>query len=83
MHQPSAGLGGTAADIRIQADMLTRTKREINELQAAHSGQSVEQIERDSDRDRWFTATEALDYGLVDVVLTDAASLPGGPAALG
>jgi len=84
MHQPSAGLGGTAADITIQADMLGRTKRQLNELQAQHSGQSVEQIERDSDRDRWFTATEALDYGLIDSVLTDAASLPAprltGPA---
>ena len=76
MHQPSAGLGGTAADITIQADMLAQTKRQLNELQAEHSGQSVEQIERDSDRDRWFTATEALDYGLIDSVLTDAGSLP-------
>jgi ATP-dependent Clp protease protease subunit len=79
MHQPSAGLGGTAADITIQADMLRRMKRQLNELQARHSGQPVEQIERDSDRDRWFTAAEALDYGLVDVVLTDTASLPAGP----
>jgi ATP-dependent Clp protease protease subunit len=83
MHQPSAGLGGTAADITIQADMLARLKRQINELQAAHSGQSVEQIERDSDRDRWFSPVEARDYGLIDsvltdAVLTDAASLPGG-----
>ena len=83
MHQPSAGLGGTAADITIQADMLGKTKRGLNELQARHSGQSVEQIERDSDRDRWFTAAEALDYGLVDAVLTDAASLPEGRAAFG
>jgi ATP-dependent Clp protease protease subunit len=78
MHQPSAGLGGTAADITIQADMLGRMKRQLNELQAAHSGQDVEQIERDSDRDRWFTADEALRYGLVDAVLPDAAALPGG-----
>jgi ATP-dependent Clp protease, protease subunit len=83
MHQPSAGLGGTAADITIQADMLARTKRQLNELQAAHSGQSVEQIERDSDRDRWFTPTEALDYGLVDSVLTDAMSLPVGRMPFG
>jgi ATP-dependent Clp protease, protease subunit len=78
MHQPSAGLGGTAADITIQADMLTRMKRQLNELQARHSGQSVEQIERDSDRDRWFTAAEARDYGLLDTVITDASVLPGG-----
>jgi ATP-dependent Clp protease protease subunit len=76
MHQPSAGLGGTAADIGIQADMLARTKRELNELQAEHSGQSVEQVERDSDRDRWFTAAEARVYGLIDAVITDAAALP-------
>jgi ATP-dependent Clp protease protease subunit len=76
MHQPSAGLGGTAADIGIQADMLARSKRQINELQAQHSGQSVEQVERDSDRDRWFTAAEARDYGLIDTVITDVASLP-------
>jgi ATP-dependent Clp protease protease subunit len=83
MHQPSAGLGGTAADITIQADMLAKTKRQLNELQAAHSGRSVEQIERDSDRDRWFTPAEALDYGLVDSVLTDATSLPVGRVPFG
>ena len=77
MHQPSAGLGGTAADITIQADLLGQTKRQLNELQARHSGQTVEQIERDSDRDRWFTAAEALDYGLVDHVIPDVSALPG------
>ena len=83
MHQPSAGLGGTAADITIQADMLTRMKRQLNELQAQHSGQSVEQIERDSDRDRWFTAAEARDYGLLDTVITDPSALPGGRVPFG
>jgi ATP-dependent Clp protease protease subunit len=83
MHQPSAGLGGTAADITIQADMLARMKRQLNELQARHSGQSAEQIERDSDRDRWFTAAEARDYGLVDVVITDASALPQGGVPFG
>jgi ATP-dependent Clp protease protease subunit len=77
MHQPSAGLGGTAADIAIQADMLGRLKRQVNELQAAHSGQDVEQIARDSERDRWFTPAEAQAYGLVDHVIPDAHSLPG------
>ncbi|MCW2507972.1 MAG: clpP [Modestobacter sp.] len=76
MHQPSAGLGGTAADITIQAEMLGRMKRQLNELQAHHSGQVVEQIERDSERDRWFTATEGVQYGLIDSVITDVASLP-------
>lgn len=70
MHQPSAGLGGTAADIEIQAEMLTRHKREMAELIAEHTGQPVERIEADSDRDRWFTAEEAKDYGFIDSVLT-------------
>ncbi|CCH85568.1 ATP-dependent Clp protease proteolytic subunit (Endopeptidase Clp) [Modestobacter italicus] len=83
MHQPSAGLGGTAADITIQADMLARTKRQLAELQAEHSGQSVEQVERDSDRDRWFTAAEARTYGLIDAVIADAAALPQAGSALG
>ena len=73
MHQPSAGVGGTAADIAIQADLFRRTKRELNELQSFHTGQSIDQIERDSDRDRWFTAQEALEYGFVDHVVSRAA----------
>jgi ATP-dependent Clp protease protease subunit len=76
MHQPSAGVGGTQSDITIQADMLRRLKRDINHLQAEHSGQRVEQIERDSDRDRWFTSEEAREYGLVDHVVASAAALP-------
>ncbi|WP_188985295.1 ClpP family protease [Saccharopolyspora thermophila] len=70
MHQPSAGIGGTASDTRIQAEMFSQTKRQIAELTAAQSGNSVETIMRDFDRDRWFTATEARDYGLVDSVIT-------------
>ncbi len=69
MHQPSAGVGGTQSDITIQADMLRRLKRDINRLQAEHSGQRIEQIERDSDRDRWFSAEEAREYGLIDHIL--------------
>jgi ATP-dependent Clp protease protease subunit len=76
VHQPSAGVGGTQSDITIQADMLRKLKQQINQLQAEHSGQSVEQIERDSDRDRWFTPEEARDYGLVDHVVASAAALP-------
>jgi ATP-dependent Clp protease protease subunit len=76
MHQVSAGVGGTQSDITIQADMLRRLKQDINQLQAEHSGQSVEQVERDSDRDRWFTPEEALEYGLVDHVVASAAALP-------
>jgi ATP-dependent Clp protease protease subunit len=73
MHQPSAGVGGTASDIAIQADLFRRTKSELNELQSFHTGQPVEQIEKDSDRDRWFTAQEALEYGFVDHVVSRAA----------
>jgi ATP-dependent Clp protease, protease subunit len=76
MHQPSAGVGGTQSDITIQADVLRRLKRDINHLQAEHSGQRVEQIERDSDRDRWFTPEEAREYGLVDHVVASVAALP-------
>ncbi|WP_448625290.1 ATP-dependent Clp protease proteolytic subunit [Geodermatophilus sp. URMC 64] len=79
MHQPSAGVGGTQSDIAIQAELFGRLKREVNELQALHSGQTVEQIERDSDRDRWFTAEEARAYGLVDHVVASAAALPAPP----
>nr|WP_098389027.1 ATP-dependent Clp protease proteolytic subunit [Corynebacterium renale] len=69
MHQPSAGVGGTAADIAIQAEQFSATKREMAELIAEHSGQPYEQIVKDSDRDRWFTAQQAKDYGLVDHVI--------------
>ena len=77
MHQPSAGVAGTAADIAIQADMLIKHKREMAELIAEQTGQSVERVIADSDRDRWFTAEEAREYGFVDHVLTRASSLPG------
>ncbi|MCK7636414.1 ATP-dependent Clp protease proteolytic subunit [Corynebacterium pygosceleis] len=72
MHQPSAGVGGTAADIAIQAEQFAYTKREMAELIAEHTGQTVEQITEDSDRDRWFTAEQARDYGFVDHVITAA-----------
>ena len=68
MHQPLAGLRGQATDIAIQAEQLAYTKRRMAELIAMHSGQTLEQIQADSERDRWFTAEEAKDYGLVDAV---------------
>lgn len=77
MHQPSAGVGGTAADIAIQADMLGQSKQEMAELIAQHTGQSVERIIADSDRDRWFTAQEALEYGFIDKVISRAAPVGG------
>ncbi|NHC12714.1 ATP-dependent Clp protease proteolytic subunit [Motilibacter deserti] len=72
MHQPSGGFGGTASDIKIQAEQMLHTKRQMAELIAAHTGQPVETIERDSDRDRWFTAEEAKEYGFVDHVVRHA-----------
>lgn len=77
MHQPSAGIGGTASDIAIMAEQFAHTKREMAELIAEHTGQTFEQITRDSDRDRWFTASEAKDYGFVDHVVTRAAQSGG------
>jgi len=78
MHQPSAGVGGTASDIAIQAELFRSTKVQLNELQALHTGQTPEQIEKDSDRDRWFTAQEALEYGFVDHVVSRAAMTDSG-----
>ena len=69
MHQGSAGFGGTAADVEIYAEQLDRVSATLLRLTAEHTGQSVETVERDSRRDRWFTAEEALGYGLVDHIL--------------
>jgi ATP-dependent Clp protease protease subunit len=77
MHQPSAGIGGTAADIKIQAEEYLHTKRLMAELTALHTGQSVETIERDSDRDRWFAAEQAREYGFVDHVVRTASQVDG------
>ena len=77
MHQPSGGLGGTASDIKILAEQIIATKKEMAELIAEHTGQPVEQIEADSDRDRWFSAQEAMEYGFVDHVYTHAGQTPG------
>lgn len=76
MHQPSGGLGGTASDIRIQAEQSLHIKRTMAGLIAQHTGQTVEQIEADSDRDRWFTADQALAYGFIDHVFERAAQIP-------
>ncbi len=77
MHQPSAGIGGSAADIAIQAEQFAHTKRELNELQAQHTGKSIEQVTADADRDRWFTAAEALEYGFIDSVIAHARQANG------
>ena len=72
MHQPSAGIGGSAADIAIQAEQFALTKKEMNRLNAEFTGQTLERVENDADRDRWFTAPEALEYGFVDHIITHA-----------
>lgn len=69
MHQGSAGFGGTAADIEIYSDQLARTSALMTKLTAEHTGQTPEQIDADSQRDRWYTADEALDYGFIDHIV--------------
>src|ERR1700730_12407060 len=76
MHQPSGGIGGTASDIRIQAQQMLYGKRTLFERTAFHTGQPIEQIEEDADRDRWFTAEEAKEYGFVDRVIRSAVEVP-------
>lgn len=69
MHQGSAGFGGTAADVEIYANQLERLGQTLLRLTAEHTGQPIDTVERDSRRDRWFTADEALAYGLIDHIL--------------
>jgi len=76
MHQPLGGIGGTASDIKIQAEQMLLLKKRLAQLIADHSGQSLETIETDSDRDRWFMPDEAKAYGLIDHVYTSAADAP-------
>ena len=68
MHQPSGGLSGQASDIAIQAEQIIFIKRLMAEKIAEHTGQTVEQVEADSERDRWFTADQAKEYGIIDHV---------------
>jgi ATP-dependent Clp protease, protease subunit len=82
MHQPSVGIGGTASDIAIQAEQILYTKRTMIDRIAFHTGQTVEQIDNDSDRDRWFTAEEAKDYGFVDHVVSSTLQLPNSAGTL-
>ena len=72
MHQPSGGIGGTATDIKIQAEQMLYVKKTLFQRTAFHTGQSIEQIEKDADRDRWFTAKQALEYGFIDRVISHA-----------
>ena len=70
IHQPMGGMQGQASDIEIAAKEILKVKAELYKIIADHSGRSVEDIERDSDRDKWMTASEALEYGMIDKVLT-------------
>jgi ATP-dependent Clp protease, protease subunit len=78
MHQPSGSMQGQAADIAIQAEQIVYLKRMMAERIALHTGQPIERIEADSDRDRWFTAQEARDYGFIDQVIDRSPTPVGG-----
>lgn len=77
IHQPWGGVTGQASDIQIQAEEILKAKRLLNELMAAHTGKTVEQIEQETERDRYLTPTEAMEYGIVDEIVT-ASSHTGG-----
>ncbi len=71
IHQPYGGITGQAEDIRIQAEQIIKAKAELTRIIAHHTGQSVERVQADSERDKYFTAEEAVKYGLADEVLTE------------
>ena len=81
MHQPSGGFRGQAADIAIQAEQLMYVKQLMAERIAFHTGQSVEQISEDSERDRWFTAEQAKDYGIIDDVIVRRGEVGNGSSS--
>jgi ATP-dependent Clp protease protease subunit len=70
IHQPYGQVGGQISDIEIQADEIIKTRAVLNEILAQHTGQPIDQIAKDTDRDRYLSAAEAKEYGLVDEVLT-------------
>ncbi|MFF2051616.1 ATP-dependent Clp protease proteolytic subunit [Leifsonia sp. NPDC058194] len=78
LHQPHGGFGGTASDIQTQAQLILDMKKRLAEITASATGKSVEQINADGDRDRWFTAQEALEYGFVDHIRESALDVAGG-----
>jgi ATP-dependent Clp protease protease subunit len=78
LHQPHGGFGGTSSDIQTQAQLILDMKKRLAEITAERTGKSVEQINADGDRDRWFTAQQALEYGFVDHVRDSAADVTGG-----
>jgi ATP-dependent Clp protease, protease subunit len=82
LHQPHGGFGGTASDIQTQAQLILDMKRRLAEITAAQTGKSVDQINADGDRDRWFSAEEALEYGFVDHIRESASDVVGGGGTL-
>lgn len=70
IHQPSGGAKGTASDVRIMAEYLLKNKKKLNQMLADNTGRTIEEIERDTDRDNFMSAAEALDYGIIDKVIT-------------
>lgn len=78
LHQPHGGFGGTAADIQTQAKLIVDMKQRLAEITAEATGKTVEQILIDGDRDHWFNAQEALEYGFVDHIRESAADVSGG-----
>jgi ATP-dependent Clp protease protease subunit len=75
MHQPSGGIGGTATDVRINAELIMDMKKTLAELTAEQTGHTVEEIYRDNEYDHWFTAQQALEYGFVDRIVTTPSSM--------
>ncbi len=78
MHQPSGGMGGSASDIKIQAEQSLYIKKILFDLISTHTGQPLDQVEQDADRDRWFTAEQAKDYGFIDHVVAQGAEVGTG-----
>jgi ATP-dependent Clp protease protease subunit len=78
LHQPHGGFGGTSSEIQTQAKLISSMKHRLAEITAEATGKSVEQVNADGDRDRWFTAKEALEYGFVDHIRTSASDVVGG-----
>ena len=78
LHQPHGGFGGTSSDIQTQAQLILDMKKRLAEITAERTGKTVEQINEDGDRDRWFTAQQALEYGFVDHVRESASDVTGG-----
>ncbi|MBP7066534.1 ATP-dependent Clp protease proteolytic subunit [Ferrovibrio sp.] len=75
LHQPSGGTGGTASDVAIQAKEIIRMRKRLNEIFARETGQPLERIEKDTDRDYWMSAEEAVGYGLVGKIISDVSEL--------